>query len=252
MTSPGEVGWLVHIAADVPDDDAWLSDRERQVLAALRLTHRRRDWRLGRWTAKAAVAAWLRALEPQVSDSPGESLVEILAADDGAPEVWLPDGCRAPVIVSLSHRDGVAACVVASTDTAVGCDLELVEPRSAAFVAEWLTTDEQALMAATAAAARPLVANLLWSAKESVLKALREGLRLDPRYVAVRLHPPADCGWSGFDAQWVAGPASFNGWWRRLGPLVLTVAGPALPLDRRPMPLRPAVGHGKREADRGE
>lgn len=238
MTSGGEVGWLVQVAADVPDDDTWLTDRERHVLVGLRLDHRRRDWRLGRWTAKAAVAAWLVSSRPPGSASPDSPVVEILAADDGSPEVWLPERCPAPVAISLSHRDGVAACTVAPTGKAVGCDLELVEARSAAFVAEWFTSEEQALMAATSLVERPLVANLLWSAKESVLKALREGLRLDPRDVAVRLHPPSGRGWSGFEAHWVAGPATFTGWWRHLGPLVLTVAG----AEDQPTPLRPAVG----------
>ena len=58
MTAPG---WLTSSAAEVSPGDAWLSTRERAVLAGLRLAKRRDDWRLGRWTSKAAVAAWLRA-----------------------------------------------------------------------------------------------------------------------------------------------------------------------------------------------
>ena len=56
MTAPG---WLTTSAPEVPPGDAWLSARERAVLAGLRLAKRRDDWRLGRWTAKTAVAAWL-------------------------------------------------------------------------------------------------------------------------------------------------------------------------------------------------
>ena len=82
---------------------------------ALRMRRRRRDWRLGRFTAKAAVGAWL---------SVAPERVEILAAPDGAPEAWV-DGERAPVSVSLSHRAGRALAVVAHAPAVVGCDLEL-------------------------------------------------------------------------------------------------------------------------------
>ena len=75
------------------------------------------------------------------------SRIEILAAADGAPEAWL-DGERAPVSVSLSHRGGRALAAVAAAPAVVGCDLELVEPRSGAFVREWLAPAEQALVAA--------------------------------------------------------------------------------------------------------
>src|SRR3954454_12181450 len=92
------VGWLTRSQADVPPDDTWLGPRERAVLGGLCVAKRREDWRLGRWTAKAALAAWLGATPERI---------EVVAADDGAPEAWL-DGARAPVSVSLSHRSGLA------------------------------------------------------------------------------------------------------------------------------------------------
>ena len=67
----------------------------------------------------------------------------------------------------------------------LGCDLEIIEPRSDAFVADYFTTEEQALIARASAADRPRLLALLWSAKESALKALHEGLRLDTRCVIV-------------------------------------------------------------------
>jgi 4'-phosphopantetheinyl transferase len=47
---------------------------------------------------------------------------------------------------------------------------------------------------AAAAADRPLLVSLLWSVKESALKALRTGLRLGTRWVAVDPPAPADSG----------------------------------------------------------
>ena len=69
---------------------------------------------------------------------------------------------------------------------ALGCDLELVEPRSDRFVADYLTAAEQQLVLG-AGPERDLVANLIWSAKESALKVLRVGLRRDTRSVEVTL-----------------------------------------------------------------
>lgn len=117
MTSPG---WLTRSLADVPTDDGWLGAREVEVLAGVRFEKRRADCRLGRFASKAAVAIWLGV-------PPGR--VEVAAAPDGAPEAWL-DGRRAPASPSLSHRAGRALAVVGEADTALGCDLELVEPRS--------------------------------------------------------------------------------------------------------------------------
>lgn len=48
--------------------------------------------------------------------------------------------------VSLSHRAGLALCTVAPAGVALGCDLEPVEPRSDAFVADYLTPAERALV----------------------------------------------------------------------------------------------------------
>ncbi len=55
------VGWLIQSRAEVPAGESWLGAEERRVLARLRFERRRVDWRLGRWTAKAAIGAWLRA-----------------------------------------------------------------------------------------------------------------------------------------------------------------------------------------------
>ncbi|MGZ6641917.1 MAG: hypothetical protein ACXVFT_08780 [Solirubrobacteraceae bacterium] len=80
------------------------------MLACLRLAKRRDDWRLGRWTAKAAVAAWLGV---------GAERIEVLAAADGAPDAWL-DGAPVPVSLSLSHRAGRALAAVTDIPAAIG------------------------------------------------------------------------------------------------------------------------------------
>jgi len=155
---------------------------------------RRAAWRLGRWTAKAALGAWLEVPAAQV---------EILAAPDGAPEAWR-DGARVPASVSLSHRGDRGLAVVAGAPAVVGCDLELIEPRSGAFMREWLTVPEQRLASGGDGARQALIANLIWTAKEAAAKVRRAGLRLDVRNAVVTLDDDsvtAD-GWSALQVQW--------------------------------------------------
>jgi 4'-phosphopantetheinyl transferase len=107
----------------------------------------------------------------------------------------------------------------------LGCDLELVEPRSGAFVADFLSPSEQGLVAAAEAGeARDLVANLVWCGKESALKVLRTGLRRDTRSVEVSLPGgPKEDGWTPLRVRAAEGRV-FPGWWQRFGAFVLTVA----------------------------
>jgi 4'-phosphopantetheinyl transferase len=218
MTSPG---WLTRSIADVPADDGWLGRSEREVLAGLRFEKRRQDWRLGRFAAKAAVAGWLGV-------APGG--VEIAAAPDGAPEARLGDE-PAPVSLSLSHRAGRSLAVVGESGLALGCDLELIEPRSRAFVADWLAPAEQALVEDAGDRERDLLANLLWTAKEAAAKARREGLRLDVRQAVAA---PAGLGsgrsgWRGLEVVWSDGGGRAAGWWRSEPDWVMAIAADPAP-----------------------
>jgi 4'-phosphopantetheinyl transferase len=161
--------------ADVPEHDEWLSTAEQAVLATLRLQKRRHDWRLGRWLAR-------RAVERALGELPRE--FEVMAAADGAPEVH---GCGTALAISISHRHGRGLAAAARGDDPIGCDLELVEPRTERFVRDWLTAAESAHVAAAAEEHRALLANLCWSGKESASKVLRVGLRFDTRSFDVGL-----------------------------------------------------------------
>ena len=221
-----ELGWLTRGLADVPAHDRWLSERERGVLATLRVHKRRADSRLGRWAAKTALAAW-RGVAP--------SEVEILAAADGAPE-GLIRGTPVPVRLSLSHRAGRALVVVGNGAGALGCDLEAIEARSPAFVREWLRPAERQLLAGLDVELRELVANLLWSAKEAASKARREGLRLDVRQATVAPGhlERSQRSWLRLRVDWEEGPTD-PGWWRREPGWVMTVVGD--PADAPPSEL---------------
>jgi 4'-phosphopantetheinyl transferase len=237
-----EIGWLEQRDSDVPEDNTWLGPNELARLGAMRFPKRRADWRLGRWTAKCAVAPYL-----QTASCPEEfSTIEICAAPDGAPEV-VAGGRPAALSISLSHREGVGVCVVAQQGTALGCDLEIIEPHTDAFIADYFTAEEQKVIARASDEDRFWLVALLWSAKESALKALREGLRIDTRCVEVVLDdeqpagaPEAPCIWHPLQARYMS--QTFHGWWQQIdNRLTTVVAAPpsatlVVPRRIRPLP----------------
>jgi 4'-phosphopantetheinyl transferase len=220
-----DVHWLEQTSADLPAKDDWLSAGEAVRLSGMRFPKRRADWRLGRWTAKHAVSLYLNL----PADTRSLAHIEIRPASNGAPEVFLGNE-SAPVTISISHREGVAACAIARPPAMLGCDLEIVEPRSDAFAGDYFTPAEQELLAQVSPAGRWRLLALLWSGKESVLKALRVGLRLDTRLVTVdpidALLPAGENSWRPLHAH--SEERDFQGWWQQTGELVRTmVAAPA-------------------------
>jgi 4'-phosphopantetheinyl transferase len=214
-------GWLTQQLADLPVGDDWLGERELTVLEDLRLAPRRATWRLGRWTAKRALAS--RLCIPLAA-------IEVLAAHDGAPEAFA-HGRPIEVSLSISHRGERALAVVAEAPARIGCDLEIVEPRSAPFVREWLAPEERRLLAAAGSARAPLLANLMWTGKEAAAKLWREGLRLDLRRAVVR---PAEeqlapDGWAALEVGLGGYGPPVHGWWRSDAEWVMSVVGDPAP-----------------------
>ncbi len=227
--SPGpDVGFHAVGVDSVPAHDAWLSLEEAERLNGLVHVKRRSEARLGRWTAKQAVAL-ITGIELN-----HRALAEIVIrnAADGAPEVWRGT-VPADTPISMTDRADWAVTCVATSPVSLGCDLELVEPRSELFVRDYFTETEQRWVAARRDE-RALWANLIWSAKESALKVLREGLRRDTRSVEVRFSEQRVNGWQSFDVHDADG-TRFVGWWRRFGDFVLTVCADAVIEPPRPL-----------------
>jgi 4'-phosphopantetheinyl transferase len=218
------VYWFEQCAADMPADDEWLSDAERIRSAALRVPKRRADWRLGRLTAKRAVAAYLRR-NTRLNDL---AQIELKLAPSGAP-VAFTGNTRAPCSLSLSHRAGRALCAIADPTLQIGCDLEVIEPRSDAFISDYFTGTEQDMIAGTPLAQRDAIATLLWSLKETALKALEVGLRADTRSVEVSLPAPyliehqTEGQWRPATVCCSSGDVFWCGW-KRSGDLIYTLA----------------------------
>ena len=84
------IHWLIQSSADHPDlargiaPAGLLSGAEQTRLAALKTEKRRRDWLLGRWTAKRLIQTYV---ERQTGLRPPLDAVVIEAEPSGAPRV---------------------------------------------------------------------------------------------------------------------------------------------------------------------
>jgi 4'-phosphopantetheinyl transferase len=225
------VTWLSAGVGDVPVGDDWMDDELANRLAGLRYAKRHSEARLSRWTAKLAVANTFGL----AVDYATLRTVTIRNAWDGAPYACI-DGRSVNAVIAMTDRADWAVCAVLPGVARIGCDLELVEPRSPAFVRDYFTAAEQELVASTTAT--DVVANVIWSAKESALKVLRTGLRRDTRTVEVNLDGTVAASWQPLSVEEVGG-RTFPGWWIRYGDFVLTCVaerptGPPESLDTPP------------------
>ncbi|MGB8019946.1 MAG: 4'-phosphopantetheinyl transferase superfamily protein [Candidatus Nanopelagicales bacterium] len=242
--------WWAGDESGVPGGLDWLTDVEAGRAASMRFTKRRTEYLLRRWTGKCAVAAAIGL--PSDVESLGR--IGVHNRRTGAPFVQV-DGRALELDISLTDRAGWAVCLVGPDLGAVGCDLEIVEPRSDGFVADFLTSAEQVQVADSPGAdGRDATANLIWSAKESALKVLRTGLRADTRSVEVTLQggdgeAPRSVtsepgGWRRLSVASRAG--ELPGWWRRDGVFLLTVvAGSGLAEPPDVLPGSAALEHAE-------
>ncbi len=221
MSERPPVFWLTRSLESLPAEDDWLGDLERAYLRDhLRFPKRRADWKLGRWTAKLAIRGCL-------ADAGAElhlDEVQILAGPDGAPRASLPP-CLAAPSFSISHRDSRAFCAVSPAEILLGCDLEHIEARDSSFVIDYFAESEIRQISESPFERRHQYVTLIWSAKESALKALRTGLRQDTRSVVASYAEESAGGvWSPLRVRCAERFLTLDGWWRREGGFVLTVA----------------------------
>ncbi len=228
MASHVQICYQIQQQSDISETDDWLSPREAVVLNTLKFNKRNRDWRLGRWTAKLALSRY----QPDTSRLMKEW--EVLADDQGAPSVFLA-GKRLDIPLSLSHSAGLCLVALASDVQHIGCDMEQVEQRSRSFEETFFTPRELDLLECYPASHRACLVTLIWSAKESVLKALRIGLQADTRRVEILCFetPVSDC-WQAFTAEDQLQQETFHGWWRHREGMIQTVVSNlqvALPIE---------------------
>lgn len=241
-------------ARDGGCDDACLTRAERVRLAGFRVPKRRADWLAGRVTAKGVVA---RAMEEVLPGRWPVTAIEIASEASGAPCARLAceatpiagfaPGERLPISVSISHAEDHALCAATCSPqppapsrgaeagaeeercpaVAIGADLGAIEPRSPAFLDTFFGPDERRFVEEGSASERDLRANLVWCAKEAVLKALGLGLTVDTLDLTClptaagaggwAMSPP-DGAWRSFSAACgaalVPGGGTIRGLWR--------------------------------------
>jgi 4'-phosphopantetheinyl transferase len=254
------IHWLVQSTDSYPDNgsgvvvwDDVLHPREQAQFTTLKTEKRRRDWLLGRWTAKQLVGEVI-AKETGVQLPP--DVIEVHNGMMGDPIL----NCQLPIVnckrigisgespilrqaqdefsnlqslvtLSISHSNSHAFCaLVEKSDWPLGADMEQIAPRSGTFVTDYFTKEEQSLVAQTSAEMRDVVITAVWSAKEAVLKALHLGLTVDTRSVACLIQPVGKrpFAWTPFtiqcdDSRLPHSSPPLMGWWRTYDDFVLTL-----------------------------
>jgi 4'-phosphopantetheinyl transferase len=209
----------------LPPGMDWLTAAERAKYESFRFEKRRRDWLLGRWTAKQLLL--------NLEDVPANEIgrLEIATGTNGAPRPLL-DSRPAAAALSLSHSNGRAFCAASHDLRRLGCDIELVESRSFSFIDTFFTARERQLVVDSGPADRDALVTMVWSAKESVLKALGTGLSVDTIDVEVkpRFGRLSD-GWQVADVV-AKGAEPFVCCWRRDGQFVLSVSATISEMSR--------------------
>ena len=215
-----QIFYLTQDFVQVPSDGSWLAESEQARVTGMRFPKRRNDWLLGRWTAKCAIRVFLAQ---EGKSAPEFADLEIRSAPDGAPEAF-NSGVPAQVSIAISHSGGRGFCLVGPPGQALGCDIELIERRNLEFIRDYLADEEQTVVEDAPSDMQPLRATLMWSAKESALKCLREGLRRDTRSVRIRLAPDSVPGWNPFMVECLDPTMHFYGWWRDERLFIETIA----------------------------
>ena len=103
------VTWLSAGIGDVAQDEAWLDDELARRLATMRYAKRYSEARLGRWTAKLAIA---RTLGLALDLSTLRAVV-VRNAPDGAPEAYV-NGSHLDGVIAMTDRADWAVCARSS------------------------------------------------------------------------------------------------------------------------------------------
>lgn len=128
----------------------------------------------------------------------GDPLPPVERREGGKP--FFPD--RPDLCFNLSHSHGLALCVL--SDKPVGCDIELIRPRSPNLARYALDDKQYEWFQSRGEAWGDFCA--LWTLKEARVKCTGQGLRLPPRDIMVPLIGPGEqAEWEGFTFTALAG-----------------------------------------------
>ena len=208
---------------------SFLSGSEVERLAALPNEAQRRDWLLGRWTAK-------RLLQTVIWETKGTTvpldLITFRNVASGIPTIE----SQLPLVndqfsISMSRSEGQAlVAAVAKPNWPVGAKIMRIQTHSDVFIAEHFTEREAMLVRQAPGSQRDLLVTAVCSAKAAVGKALHLETFFDLQAISCLLDPekrPSDT-WVPFKIQYDNGrllqpTPRLSGWWRTLEQFVLTL-----------------------------
>lgn len=210
---------------NLTDPSLYLGKQENAVYQKFKFLKRQREW-LG---ARLVTKDLIRASDQRWKQTTIQN-IEILNEESGAPFLHIQGRQEYPGRVSLSHSNGYAFCAYSPDDISFGVDLELVETRSKVFSEDFFTTKESEQIAKIDIVEQSQYVTVIWSGKESVLKALSTGLRVDTRSVEVTIpeEPVEKNGWRSLALESsLFKNDSLSLLWRREGDFVLTACVPS-------------------------
>jgi 4'-phosphopantetheinyl transferase len=225
---PNPIYWMLvdsHLATlEAPEV---LSPFELQKYCSFRFPKRRDEWLLGRRTAKALAHSLPTYQHYSLAQ------IEIRNAPEGSPYLQLPERAAPAECLTISHSGNLALCALSiGLKLHIGADLEKIEARTETFILDYFTPTERQLVDRVSAETRAEVVTLIWSVKESMLKALGTGLRRDTRSVEVlglEGGLPSGDGHSKWQMIQVqeqpTSKLAWAAWWQRRNAFILTLAG---------------------------
>ena len=125
----GTAMWLARGEHDLPSGGAWLTADEATRASGMSFTKRRTRVP----PAALGLQSGRRRRRPACRRIPRLWPASRSPTGPAVRRLWPVDGVPTALDVSLSDRAGWAVCLVGSGLGRVGCDLEIVEPRSAGF-----------------------------------------------------------------------------------------------------------------------
>lgn len=155
-----------------------LSNEEIRSYRKLIIPKRRNEWLASRVLAKILISQVLEERDLALCQ------IEIHKESSGMPYVVIEE--KRVGRLSLSHS-GQTVIIAFSTDpkASVGVDVESLEQRTGQMTDLFFTPYESRWVDSLSGRTRILAQNLVWSAKESYLKAVGKGLQMDTRSVTI-------------------------------------------------------------------
>ncbi|MBP5993325.1 MAG: 4-phosphopantetheinyl transferase family protein [Candidatus Moranbacteria bacterium] len=176
------------LPADIDGD--WFAEDEPALWPEL-TADKRVARMLGRIATKKATVQYLQ--QEGIVCAPRSVVVHNDAL--GVPFVSVDAVTREDIRISLSHESaGAVAAVGSSATPRFGVDIERIRSFDARFQADFLSPEEQQIVAILPVAEQSHALTRYWSIKEACLKALGTGLREHPHTLSVRDIDPGKYG----------------------------------------------------------